>query len=136
MEQNDNEQLLGASILSQLQHKCRKMDEIYNLTKEIGEVLQSNDATSRDMLFSMRLDCMVEVDDINQELERTLEDLSPYSKERMNMLFHTGELETDIEWEILVKKQFERFRSLLYKTIALDKEISLKIAGKDSYYAE
>lgn len=104
MEQNDNEQLLGASILSQLQHKCRKMDEIYNLTKEIGEVLQSNDATSRDMLFSMRLDCMVEVDDINQELERTLEDLSPYSKERMNMLFHTGELETDIEWEILVKK--------------------------------
>ena len=136
MEKNDNEQLLGANILSQLQHKCRKIDEIYNLTKEIGEVLQRNDSTSRDMLFSMRLDCMVEVDDINQELGRTLEGLSPHSNERMNILFHTGELETDIDWELSVKKEYERLKSLLYKTIALDKEISLKIAGKDSFYAE
>ncbi len=136
MENSVREQVLGDSILSQLQHKCRKIDEIYNLTKDISEVLQQNDSVSRDMLLSMRLESMIDVDEINKELQISVDRLPSESREHMYTLFQKGDLDTNIEWEIKVKKEYFRLRNVLNKTISLDKEISLKIAGSKSFYSE
>lgn len=136
MEWSQEEITYQEEIIALLRQKYLKLDSIYELTKQIGESFQHNDQATIQMLLSMRLEEMIEVDGIDEKISNTSIKFSLEGQKRiMNILSHKGcSLEDDSEKRI--RDIYEKLMRILEKTIALDKNLSIKMSGNQSYYTE
>lgn len=122
-------------VLKELQKKYQCIAEIERITKDIGDALSRNDRTSVQILLGMRQEEMDKAD-IN---ERNIMHLLSYvSTDEANQILSWIKGEHDnIPENPLIKKLAEKgnsIRMLLERTIELDRHISIRLAGKDSYY--
>ena len=124
-------------IAVNLQKKYNKMNEIYDLTKQMQESLYRDDLYSLKLIVRMRTKAMIEIDHIENErlelIEELLEDekgsiLQSMSEEAVHEQLNTPELKK-------INEIYMQFRRILEKTIELDKVVNLKANKGNSSYA-
>ncbi|MEF9941582.1 MAG: hypothetical protein RSA90_04515 [Lachnospiraceae bacterium] len=116
----EDEMLL--EILKQLQKKYNCVNEIHNTTKEIGDALSRDDRISVQMLLGMRQEEMDKADECNHAV-RMLESSLPVAEAH-----YYREHEK-------VKEMKNKIQSVLDRCVALDKIMSKRVGGKDSFYS-
>lgn len=128
-------QELMEEILKRMQRKYKGLLEIERITKELADLLSTDDRESIQLLLNMR----------EEEIESTgKEDLA--LREFLNMLdsderkyvtdLMNGTLESLARGflEERIVQLGEQTRNVCNKTVQLDKVLSMKIAGKESFY--
>ena len=128
-------QELMVEILLRMQKKYKGLLEIERVTKELEELLALGDKESVQLLLTMReeeIELTHAEDNSLRELLNVLDyDVRTYVTTIMNgekESFPSGSLEEKIY------NLGSQTRNLCQKTCEIDRVLSVKIAGKDSYY--
>lgn len=122
-------------ILKEVQKKYQCFMDIERITREIGEALSRNDRTSVQILLGMRQEEM-DNGDISQKNIECLMSVLPLDDVSKVSNWLSGKEDGNKE-SLLEQKLIERGKSiqmLLKRTIELDRHISMRLAGEDSYY--
>lgn len=122
-------------ILKEVQKKYQCFIEIERITRDIGEALSRNDRTSVQILLGMRQEEM-DKGDVSEKNIKCLISVLPLEDMSQITNWLRGEEDGNTD-SLLEKKLIERGKSiqmLLKRTIELDRHISMRLAGKDSYY--
>jgi hypothetical protein len=122
-------------ILKEMQKKYQCISEIERTTRDIGEALSRNDQTSVQILLGMRQEEIDKGEISERNIHRLLSVVSPEEALQASRWIK-GDQE-NIPEHPLIKKLAEKgnsIRMLLQRTIELDRHISIRLAGKDSYY--
>lgn len=122
-------------ILKEMQKKYQCISEIERITRDIGDALSRNDRTSVQILLGMRQDEMDKADINERNIVHLLSYMAPGEADQIARWMN-GEQE-NIPDHPFIKKLAEKgssIRMLLKRTIELDRHISIRLAGKDSYY--
>lgn len=123
-------------VLLNLQKQYNKVNELQDVTKQMAECLQRNDLYSFRLLMKMRTEVMLELDDIDFAREDILHSL-PESEEKIAR----GVMVKEVDQNALSSPELQRMHEIYKKikrnlqtTVQLDKGISLKIGGNNSFY--
>lgn len=125
-------------IVKRAGRKYSLMNEIYTNTSELGQALSKNDSVSIQLLLEMRQESIDKFEDCEKELNILMASLKPEEQHLLEQMLRgeettdTGE-ETKAEEQLLVELS-RNLRQQVKKTVELDRQISLRIAGKDSFY--
>lgn len=122
-------------VLRLQQRNYVQMTEIEKLTKEIGDSLSRSDKESVQILLGMRADEMEKASETKRGIHAILQAADIRTREEIRALLNGSERSGMEDFES--GKIFELGRQIqrvLERTIALDKAISCKLAGTDSYY--
>lgn len=114
-------------VALQLRKKTNIYSEVFDLTKQLQDVMSRNDDKSIKLIMNMRKDAMLSSESIELELQRLI-DLLPEEKRvdvksQMNKKFDTkgATIGTYPIYDIHMSGQ-----SILEKTIAIDKRLQMK----------
>ena len=131
----DNRQELLSEILKRVKRNYRHVVEIERLTKELGNALSRNDHDSAQLLLKMRGDEMDEATQSKQEIQTLVHDVGEEERGAVEAWLK-GEKTDDCKGFEAVKIQelSSQIRQAIKRTIVLDKAISSRMAGEDSYY--
>ncbi len=128
-------QELTEEILKRMQKKYKGLLEIERITKELGELLSTDDRESVQLLLNMREE---EIESVRREDVALREFLSLLdSDQRMYFANLMNGKEDATAEDFLEEKILQvgtQTRNVCDKTVALDKILSIKIAGKESFY--
>ncbi len=128
-------QELTEEILKRMQKKYKGLLEIERITKELGELLSTDDRESVQLLLNMREE---EIESVRREDVALREFLSLLdSDQRMYFANLMNGKEDATAEDFLEEKILQvgtQTRNVCDKTVALDKILSVKIAGKESFY--
>ncbi len=122
-------------ILKEMQGKYQCIVEIQRITQEIGEALSRNDRTSVQLLLGMRQEEMYKAD-IHERNIKCLVSALPSSEADQVRDWLRGNDDHKSAGPV-AGKLVERGKSLqlvLKRVIEMDRHISTRLAGKDSYY--
>lgn len=126
-------------IMQQMQRRYMHFVEIEKLTKELGDTLSRGDRESVQLLLEMRQDEMNRADESERAIDTILSALDfKMATEVRGLLDSRTELpagEAGFE-EKKIKELCGQIKNSLERTISIDRAISRKLAGKDSYYSE
>lgn len=124
-------------VMRQVQIEYVHIVEIESLTKEIGNTLARDDRESVQMLLELRQGEMEQADEAKRAVREILEAVDADMRRILVKL-----LEEDIQTEAggFEEKKIAELsyliRKCLKEIIQIDKVISCKLAGKDSYYEQ
>ncbi len=113
--------------------KYNYLVEVEDLTRQLSETLDRNDQVSARMLLAMRQDpirLLAEVDRGSKKRRASLEEADWQRVE--DLLSPDGEPRSDGERIFL--EQAGKTRRLLEQVVALDRRVSLRMAGENSFY--
>ncbi len=131
---NEMQELIQ-EILTGMQRRYRGMSEIERLTKELADTLSSGDRESAQLLLNMRQSEMEKVGDVDHALREMLHVLEPEKREYIAGLMNGNEQSGyDSPEEEKIVRMAEQTSRILERIIVVDKILSQKLAGKDSYY--
>lgn len=122
-------------ILKEMQKKYQCISEIERITRDIGDALSRNDRTSVQILLGMRQEEIDKGEISERNIHRLLSVVSP--EEALQARGWIKGDQENIPEHLLIKKLAEKgnsIRMLLQRTIELDRHISIRLAGKDSFY--
>lgn len=129
------EEAMLIEILKEVQKKNQCILEIERITKEIGEALSRNDRTSVQILLGMRQEEMDNGDICERNIRRLLSVLEREDNLKLlNWLNGEECFKTESLLEQKLVEKCKNMQMVLKRTIDLDRHISLRLAGKDSYY--
>lgn len=140
-----NEELL-VEILKQTRKQYNHFNEICRMTKELGDALSRNDRGSAQILLGMRGDEMLLVDGCRKNIRLLAENAGDPDRELLeNLLYGDGNAnrkaaETEnlsVREEQFLKQIAEmntKIAAIRRETVAMDKVLSRKLAGNDSFY--
>lgn len=126
-------------LMQQVQREYMQFVEIEKLTKELGDMLSSDDRESVQLLLGMRQEAMDQVDEIKRNINAILEAVGSEDAEEMRILLDCEKEfpETAAGFEAEKIREISRqIKNSLDRTISTDKIISRKLAGNDSYYSK
>lgn len=130
-----DEQGIFVEIMKKLQRKYGSMNEIFRMTREMQEVLERDDRVSLDMMISMRQDEIERAVDCDRDIQYLLSVLAPQKREQVrDWLNHGTAKEQDGFEAVKMGEIAASIRKVLEKTIQVDKRMSKRVAGKDSFY--
>ncbi len=122
-------------ILKGMQKKYRGLLEIERLTKELSDLLSVGDRESVQLILNMRQDEIERVHEEDGELRKLLGALNSENREYLAQLMNGKEpVFEKYPMERQICQLAEQTRNVLDKTISVDKVLSIKLAGKESYY--
>lgn len=131
----ENQNELLTELLRLEQRNYTELVEIERLTKELADLLSRNDRDSVQLLLEMRQKEMDKASETKHKIYAILEVVDSEERKKMAALLNGCEPEeSDCELAqrlVAVSRQME---SVLKRTIDIDKVISRKLAGKDSFY--
>ena len=131
---NEMQELIQ-EILTGMQRRYRGMSEIERLTKELADTLSSGDRESAQLLLNMRQSEMEKVGDVDHALREMLHVLEPEKREYIAGLMNGNEQSGyDSPEEEKIVRMAEQTSRILERIIVVDRILSQKLAGKDSYY--
>ncbi len=131
---NEMQELIQ-EILTGMQRRYRGMSEIERLTKELADTLSSGDRESAQLLLNMRQSEMEKVGDVDHALREMLHVLESEKREYIAGLMNGNEQSGyDSPEEEKIVRMAEQTSRILERIIVVDKILSQKLAGKDSYY--
>lgn len=123
-------------ILKEMQKKYQCISEIEHITTDMGDSLSRNDRTSVQILLGMRQEEMDKIEICNRNLHCLAAALP--SEEEMNVRrWIRGEEPPENADNPLIGKLVEKGKNIeliLNRTIEIDRHISMRLAGKDSFY--
>lgn len=122
-------------ILKEMQKKYQCIVEIQRITKEMGEFLSRNDRTSVQMLIGMRQEEMDKADVCERNIGLLIGSL-PVEEASMvrDWIKGNSDRKPETTEEKLLIEKCDSIRRILNNTIQIDRHISTRLAGKDSFY--
>lgn len=132
------DQELWIEILKQLQRRYQAVNEAFRVTKEIAEALSRDDRVAAQMLLGMRQEELDRLSKSEEKIYMLLECVNLQERAEILALLK-GERRASPEASFEEKKIGEigeNIRRSLEKTVELDRIISVKLAGKDSFYKQ
>ena len=112
--------------------KYNSLSEVLDLTRQLGESLDRNDQVAVRMLIAMRQDPLLHL----EEAERTAKDrrrsLTEEEQRRIRSLLKGAEPQSSEERTFL--DQAGKTRRLLERVVELDRRVSLRMVGGQSFY--
>ena len=114
--------------------KYNQLSEVMDLSQQIGDALDRNDQVSLRMLVSMRQDPILQLEELKRAVAVKLASLSPEEQKRLADL-QTGAAPQGEE-ETVYAGQTGSVRRLLERVVELDRRLSRRLAGENSFYAK
>ena len=130
---NAQEQEILEEIIKKKREKYKRCLEILNLTQELEKALQFNDPNSRQMIMRMRGTEMDAIDILDKDIRFLLHILEQSLQLQLKELPQNQQAD---ELVLLYHDIQSKIKRTLQRVIELDRKLSEKIAGKDSYYAK
>lgn len=112
--------------------KYNYLNETMDLTTQLAENLERNDQVSARIILAMRQDPILHLAEVDQACKLRREDLDPEDRERVAALLKGAEPRSGEERAFL--EQVGRTRRLLERVVELDRRVSIRLAGEDSFY--
>lgn len=125
-------ELMDLTVLER--KKYNYLNEVLDLSKQMGEALDRGDEVSMQMLLALRGDPILHLQEVDQTARSRRESLSPQARQRLKELLEGAQPQE--QGEALFAEQSGKARRLLERVIALDKQLSLRMSGKDSFYSK
>ncbi len=121
--------------LTGMQKKYRSLLEVERLTKELSDLLSAGDRESVQLLLNMRQRELEKVQEEDMSLRELLRALDSEKRTYLVELMNGKESSTqNSAMEQKICQLAVQTKHTLDKTIAVDRVLSKKLAGKDSYY--
>ena len=112
--------------------KYNYLVELQDLTGQLAENLDRNDQVSVRMLVAMRQDPVRLLAEVDNSEKIRLAALSEEDRRRAGELLKEGQPRDDGERIFL--EQAQKTRRLLEQVVAMDRRVSMKMAGENSFY--
>lgn len=112
--------------------KYNYLGEVLDLTQQLAESLERSDQVSARMILAMRQDPILHLEEVNATAKSRRESLTEEEQERVRALLDGAEAQDDGEKTFL--EQAGKARSLLERVVELDRRVSLRMAGENSFY--
>lgn len=122
-------------ILKEMQKKYRCIAEIERITRDMGDSLSRNDKASVQLLLEMRQEEMDKTSVCDRNIHYLLEAM-PDGESMVVSRWMKGK-ESGGDNGLLAEKLAEKGNNIeqaLKRTIEIDRHISTRLAGKDSFY--
>lgn len=119
-------------IVKKRREKYRRFLEIMNLTEELDKALQYNDSDSTAMIMRMRGTEMEAIDVIDKDVAYLIYTLDSSVSRQLKQLPQNQPVADVISQYHDIQ---EKIRRVAHKVLEMDQRISIKIAGKDSFYS-
>jgi len=119
-------------MLLQKRKQMIRLNEVEDLTKQLGQALDRRDEVSVKMLIAMRQEPILRLEEIEGEIRSRLESVPEETAIRLAELLNGAEPETPEEDAL--SAQVEKNRRLLERIVSLDKLISARLGGRYSFY--
>lgn len=138
MREGYMKELLSA-VLTEMQKKYRYMNEVQRLTKELGEGLSSDDKLVIQMVLEMRGKELEKISNCDAGIQRLLSNAPEDIQENVYAVLG-GDAPADVpdEDENVVWKQIadtiQATKRIWGQTVEIDRILSSRLAGGDSYY--
>ena len=124
-------------ILKEFRKRFRHMDEVYRLTKELADGLSRDDRVSACMVLDMRGKELEEVSECDRHIQIFQSSMQEEEANRLGALLKGEAKEDGFEypgrWKDL-KDIAGKTKAIWSRTMEIDRAISKKMAGADSYY--
>ncbi|GFI36005.1 hypothetical protein AALA13_01755 [Lachnospiraceae bacterium 50-23] len=130
-----NREELLTEVVRQLQKNYVRFVEIERITKELGDALSGDDRGSVQLLFGMRQEEMDRASEGRERIITILETLEEADQAELRAILNETDVQKAEDFES--RKIIElngQIKSVLNRTISIDKVISRKLAGEHSYY--
>lgn len=122
-------------MLLQMQREYVRLVEIERLTKELGDTLSRDDRESVKTLLELRQTEMDEADEAKRAVGAILQELDMAERARIAPLLEGNKhVQADGMIEKKIGEMGCQIQNCLQEIIRVDKVISRKLAGSDSYY--
>lgn len=112
--------------------KYNYLNEVLDLTQQIGGALDHNDQVALKMLVAMRQEPIQYLDELRHTIQARQQDLPPEDQERVTVLLSGASPQTREEAAFV--EQTAIVSRLLQRVVELDRTISLRLAGSSSVY--
>lgn len=113
--------------------KYNFLSETLDLSQQMGEAMDRNDHVSLRMLVAMRQDPILGLEEVKRAIDMKLVSLLPEERERVSALGGgTGEPREEEERGYF--NQAGSARRLLERVVELDRRVSFRMAGENSFY--
>ena len=130
-----DEQGIYVDIIKKLQRNYGSLNEIQKTTQEMQDALSRNDRVSMEMLISMRQEEIERAADCDRDIRYLLSILEPDKREQVRGWLNEGTAkEADGFEAVKISEIASSVKKVLERTIQVDKQMSQRVAGKDSYY--
>lgn len=124
-------ELMDLAVLER--KKYNYLNEVLDLTEQIGQAADRNDQVAMRMLVAMRQDPILSLAEVDDTAKTRLEGLDREERERLEEL-RSGADQARNDAERTFLEQSGRTRRLLERVVELDRRISLRMAGGQSFY--
>lgn len=112
--------------------KYNYLGEVLDLTQQLVESLERSDQVSARMILAMRQDPILHLGEMNEACQARLQALAQEDRERAEALLKGAQPHSHEEQTFL--EQAGRTRRLLERVVDMDRRVSLRIAGENSFY--
>ncbi len=119
-------------MLLQKRKQMIRLNEVEDLTKQLGQALDRRDEVSVKMIIAMRQEPILRLEEIEGEIRGRLESVPEETAIRLAELLNGAE--PDTPEEDALSAQVEKNRRLLERIVSLDKLISARVGGRYSFY--
>ena len=123
----------------ELEELCRRKKEetvkllgIADVTRQIAEAVERRDEVAAQMLLGEREAPVRELHELEEGVRAYLLEVPEAEAIRLSELLRGAEAET--EEEKLLAEQSAQFRRILESVIAIDKQLSVRLGGNQSFY--
>ena len=112
--------------------KYNDLSEVLDLTRQLGESLDRNDQVAVRMLIAMRQDPLLHLEETDRTARDRRGSLPEEDQERVKALLDGAEARSGPERTFL--DQAGKTRRLLERVVEMDRRVSLRMAGGQSFY--
>ncbi len=124
------EEWLELTVLERKKYNC--LLEVEDATKQLAEALDRNDQVAARMLVAMRQDPLLKLEEADRGVKNRKAALPQDDQERVRTLLRDQAASGGGEAAFL--EQAGKTRKLLERVVALDRRVSLRLAGSHSFY--
>ena len=126
-------ELMDLAVLER--KKYNYLNEVLDLTEQIGQAADRNDQVAMRMLVAMRQDPILSLAEVDDTAKTRLEGLDREERERLEEL-RSGADQARNDAERTFLEQSGRTRRLLERVVELDRRLSIRLGGKNSFYSK
>lgn len=126
-------ELMDLAVLER--KKYNYLNEVLDLTEQIGQAADRNDQVAMRMLVAMRQDPILSLAEVDDTAKTRLEGLDREERERLEEL-RSGADQARNDAERTFLEQSGRTRRLLERVVELDRRLNRRMAGDGSFYAK
>lgn len=109
-----------------------KLIEVADVTRQVAEAVERNDAVAAQMLLNEREQPVRELSEMEEGVHAYVLEQPEAEAIRLNELLRGGEAETEEEKPLV--EQVAQFRRLLGSVKSMDEQLSVRLGGNQSFY--